>query len=278
MKKTFLWCLQNPTIDFNLIFANILNFETNIPLCTHLWYICSYIKCVLWYPILNLICKDEKEAKNARKIIGTLIFIGIIVMVIQNFYLLPCGRIEFFAEKIDKSILWVLIGTIIYKNINKIKENKKARIIGAIMVIIGNIIRVIAQYFACKYDINNQVFLSWGYGFTYITAIGLAIFVLSLDFKRTKVNNIILFLAYKTYYIYLIHWCVMEKLKIVSENIFNLLGKNEMSFLGENIYTIINICMVFIISLILATIVEFTCKLIKKAICDVKNKCIKEGY
>lgn len=273
--KTFLYCLQNPKIDFNLVLSNLFNWKTNIPACIHLWYICSYLKCVLWYPILNIISKDEKETIFARKIMLVWVVLEIIVMVIQNFYTLPFGKISFFTS-VDKGIFWIMIGKEIYKKIDKIKENKKIRIIGAFMVVFGNIIRIIAQYFACKFDITNQVFFSWGYGFTYITAIGLALFILSFDFKPNKINNCLLFLASKTYYIYLVHWAVMEKLKNVSQNIFNILGNNRMNFLGENLYTIINILMVFVVSLIVSVIIEMVWKLIKNIFFKIQKIIIKD--
>ena len=143
-QETFLECLRNWHLYINLpgILEAILkgNTESLQGICDHLWYIYSYVRIVIWIPVLWLVCKNEPIPNLARRIMIILQFVKMVVIDIQRFYVLPIGEITVFSL-IDFEIIYVLLGYEMFKNKDLIKGNKKARWISLIGVIIVNVIR-----------------------------------------------------------------------------------------------------------------------------------------
>ena len=96
-KQSFWWCIQNVGANLNLqgIFRSIITGDVlHInSLCAHLWYIFSYVKIVIWIPVLWLVCKEDNNSKLARRIILGFGILSTIIIFVTKYinYTTPTG-------------------------------------------------------------------------------------------------------------------------------------------------------------------------------------------
>lgn len=55
-----------------------------IPLCSHLWYLWTYIEVIIWFPLLRYIARENESAAKARKYILAMSAVAILVRDIQK--------------------------------------------------------------------------------------------------------------------------------------------------------------------------------------------------
>ena len=171
-KESIMWCLQNILTNLNIvqIFKGILTGNLTVinTLCDHLWYILSYVKIIIWIPVLWLVCKEEKSSKLARRIIIAFGIIATVITDIKRFITIPTiGAVKIFGL-VDMELLYVLLGYELFVHKDKIKNNKKVFILSAIGFIIVNFIRyrIEMQYMVLNSYTNivgRENFLGWQY-------------------------------------------------------------------------------------------------------------------
>ncbi len=233
-------------------------------LCDHLWYILSYIKIVIWIPVLWLICKEEKNAKLARRIIIVFGLIGAIIIDIQRFVTLPqIGTIKVF-QFVDRELLYVLLGYELFVHKDKIKGNKKLFVLSAITFLLINFIRYKIEV---KYMvINNFVdvlgresFITWrDTCLSIISGIAMFMAIYSFQISNEKISKVITWIADKTFGIYLVHYLIIAKVDLYK---FEKIER----FYAELIYLVVGIVVTFTISLLIVSI-------LKKLINSIKLK------
>ena len=112
-KDIFMNCIRNFGIDnIKTILSSIIHGEVHktIPTAAHLWYIYSYIQIIIIFPLLRILCKEEKENKLARRILISLSILSITANDIQKLFVIPAiGKIEIFSIR-DAKMLFVLLG------------------------------------------------------------------------------------------------------------------------------------------------------------------------
>ncbi|MCR5186874.1 MAG: acyltransferase, partial [Clostridia bacterium] len=170
-KESFLWCLKKAFTNLNLggILESILKADV-VPinsLCAHLWYIYSYIKIILWVPIIWLLCSDDKNPRLARRMIIAFGIVGMLLVDIQKFVTFPFGNIAL-MQYVDRELIYVLLGYELFINKDKIKNNKKLCFGSIIAFILINIIRykIENHYMVVNsfYNITGRDnFLEWRY-------------------------------------------------------------------------------------------------------------------
>ena len=143
-KQSIGWCLQNAITNLNIpgFFRTIMTGDVvHInSLCAHLWYIISYLKIMIWIPVLWLLCKEEDNSKLARRIVIAFGVIAMVITDIQRFVTLPIGAVNVF-EMVNPDILYVLLGYELFVHKDKIKNNKKLCLISALVFVLINVIR-----------------------------------------------------------------------------------------------------------------------------------------
>lgn len=269
-KESFKWCLKNSVNNLNIlgILRTILtgNLEYINTLCEHLWYIFAYVKIIIWIPILWLICKEDKTAKLARRIIFGFGIISALIIDAQRFIALPnIGEIRVF-ELVGREILYVLFGYELFINKDKIKNNRKLFILSSIIFIFTNLIRYkVEQHYMVINNFYNIVgrenFIEWQYStISMISSISLFCLLYSfINIKSEKIEKIILFISNKTFGIYLIHYLLLAKVDLYK---FDKLGKLHQ----ELIYLILSISITFILSLLIVTVIKEIEKFVNKQI------------
>lgn len=268
-KESIVWCIQNIVNSLNpiLILKGIVtgNMATINGLCEHLWYVLTYVKIIIWVPLLWLICKNEKNSILTRRIVIIAGILAAIITDIQRFTVLPeIGFIKVF-NIVDRSILYVLLGYELFVHKDKLKGNKKVFIISSIVFLFINFIRykIEVQYMVVNSFtdiVGRETFIGWKD--TCISIIsGLALFagIYSIKINNEFLSKIILWIADKTFGIYLIHYLIIAKVDLYKFEIFE-------KFYEEIIYLIVGVICTFAISLLSVYILRKLKELLLKGI------------
>ena len=276
-KQTFSWCLQNAVANLNLqgIFRTIITGDViHINgLCSHLWYIVSYLKITLWIPVLWLLCKDDNNSKLARRMIIGFGILAALIRDIQRFVILPIGKINVF-EMVDIDILYVLFGYELFVHKDKIKNNKKVSLIAGIVFVLINAIRykIEMNYMVINnfYEITGrESFVDWKCTvLNVISAVAAFIALYSFDIKNENLSKIINWIADKTFGIYLIHYLLLAKIDLYK---FDKIG----TLVYELIYLAIGVVVIFVASLLIVCLLRLIKDLFLKGcrkLISIKNK------
>ena len=274
-KESFIYCIQNFNINAIGIINAILKADVSYlnSTCAHLWYIFSYIKIVIWIPILWLVCKNTREANLARRIMMILSFLNLVLDDVQKFITLPIGEIHL-LNMIPTEILYVLLGYELFAHKEKIKNNKKIAIISLIGFFAINFLRykIEMQYMVLNYltDIVGRInFMEWrNTSINIFSAIFLFCFLYSFEIKNEKLSKIILWISNKTFGIYLIHYVILPKIDLYK---FEKIEK----FIFEILYLAIGLVVTFIISIAIVWSIQTLKNLFIDAIRYVKNNLKK---
>lgn len=272
-KQPLSWCFKNAFINLNLqgicrtiLTGDVVHINS---LCAHLWYIFSYLKIVLWIPVLWLICKEDYTPRLARRMIISFGILAMIIRDIQRFAVLPViGEIKAF-QMVDLDILYVLLGYELFVHKDKIKNNKKLCIISGLAFVAINVIRykiemnymVLNNFFEIT---GRETFADWRYtALSFISATSLFMFLYSFDIKGEKISKTINWIADKTFGIYLIHYLLLAKIDLYK---FDAIG----NFIYELIYLAVGLVVIFATSLLIVCIL----RLIKDLIIKMFKKII----
>lgn len=253
-QETFIECLRNWYLYINLpgITEAILKADLT-PLqgiCDHLWYIFSYVKVMIWVPVLWLVCKDEPIPNLARRIMIVLQFLHMLLIDIQRFYVLPMGEISSFTI-IDFEIIYVLLGYEMFRHKDMIKGNKKLRWISLAVFIIGNILRYkLEQQLMIMNSytdiMGRATFVEWRYtSLNVITGIFTFAFFYTYNVTNLKFQKILEWISDKTFGIYLVHYLILAKIDLFK---FEPLGKlwQELLYLGLGLIVVFCSSIVFV--------------------------------
>ena len=265
--------MQNAIYNLNIggILHSILTgtVESINSLCAHLWYIFSYVKIIIWIPVLWLVCKEEKTPKLARRMILVFGIISCIITDIQRFVTLPnIGAIKVF-NFVDREIIYVLLGYELFIHKDKIKNNRKVCIISLIGFGLVNIMRykIEMQYMVANYFtdiVGRENFMEWKYTcLNIISGLCLFMFLYSFELKNEKLNKIILWISDKTFGIYLIHYLILAKIDLYK---FEKIER----FYFEIIYLVVGIIVTAILSTIIVCIIKEIKKLFIKGVKMIK--------
>lgn len=258
-KQPLSWCFKNAFINLNLqgicrtiLTGDVVHINS---LCAHLWYIISYLKIILWVPVLWLICKEDTNPKLARRMIIGFGMLAMVVRDIQRFAVLPViGEIKAF-KMVDLDILYVLLGYELFVHKDKIKNNKKLCILSGLAFAAINVIRykiemnymVLNNFFEIT---GRETFTDWRYtALSFISATSLFMFLYSFDIKGEKISKAINWIADKTFGIYLIHYLLLAKIDLYK---FDKIG----TLVYELIYLAVGVVVIFIASLLIVCLLR----------------------
>ncbi len=270
---SFMECIINININFMPIIQAILKADITYlsGLCDHLWYIFSYVKIVIWIPILWLVCKETDNSKFARRIMIGLTFINAILIDIQRFLTLPIISEINIITIIPREIMYVLLGYELFVHKDKIKNNKKICIISLIGFIIINLIRYRAEMFYMVLNYFTDIverpnFMEWRYtSLNVFSGVFLFMFLYSFEIKNETLSKILVWISDKTFGIYLIHYLILAKIDLYK---FEKIEK----FVFELLYLAIGLIVTFTISIIIVTIIKYISKTFKRSIKKLRLK------
>ena len=194
----------------------------------------------------------------------------------QQLVKIPLGPVTGYAI-VPTCALVLLIGYELYL--------KREYIVGKWYCFIGGLLTYLLIHialFKCQMllyyrDINARHVFSWDSTFAIIGALSLCICIMSIKINIKIIQNIICFIADKTYYIYLIHIVTFFKLdgRGVRKWLQDKYCRPEYGFWGELAYTVGYVLIIFIVSLVVVSIIKWVMFGIKKLfgllICKIKQ-------
>lgn len=217
--------------------------------CFHFWYIFTYVKWILFYPLLKWICQEGKEQTYCRWMIIILQMIAVCVSNIKLLINIPLNVYSF----IDTSVLLGLIGYEINYRKDLIKEKSMIKWISLATFIAINYIRFIAQKNLYIADSNNGSYISWDSIFGIIGATTLFVHIYSWNFNRfnEKIKNIIKYISDKTFMIYLFHVIVYFKFNSMGiQNNYMRMCTDNKTVVGDVLYSFGYPLLIFMVTLL----------------------------
>ena len=255
------------TFDFYEFIRKTLSFDfSGTDLTYHLWWISSYIKIILLFPILKAI------TENRNTIIYVVFYsmFGLFIKDIQHLIPLSKGEISIFFF-FDVSVIYVLLGFVLYQYKDKIIRIKYIKLYSIVTAVISKILCYYAQLFLLTKDITNDYFYYWSTILSAVFTCAIIVLFLSLDIKNTIVN----YIGSLTFYIYLIHVLVIDIIRRMGiENRFRLIYVNNNKIIMILLYDMLYGLFIFTISAIFAFIIKWILDVISKII---KNRGVKNA-
>lgn len=173
--------------------------------CTHLWYITSYLRIIILFPLLKLLTLDHPLSRKACGWILALNITGMVVTDLQVLLPSPFGTLGTFTI-LDAPVTYVILGYVLYKSQHLFQENKKYRFLLPAGMICVNILRFLLQCVLFRESFENTHFYFWNTTVSLLFSVCFVCFFLTfpgnLSFSGAKIIN---YIGTKTYFIYLIH-------------------------------------------------------------------------
>ena len=242
----------------------------------HFWYICSYMKIFIWFPILALLCQKDENITKARRV---LLLLAYIVIILNDFeYLLGKDLGNFENMTFDQNMLYVVLGYEVYYMFHHSKRTiKQLRYYGLGMFVLGVIIKMSLQGVMFQvHGIDAATRFMWlQCAPCYITSVG--IFCFWHSFKDKLQSNIIGFFGKYTLYVYMFHAMVIDKCGDIQWKIKTWCHGCS-NFFYDALYYVMYGIFVFVVSFILGFIFERIYALLLKifdlAISSIKGKTV----
>ena len=262
-QRTILDCITNIQFNWSVFVENLLSFQlTGSDGSGHLWYIHDYLKIVIMFPVLKLLCTEGKTTvAKARIWVIAICAIDIILNDIQQIWTLPWGTINPFSI-FDVPVFLCLVGYMIWSNKEHIQGNKVVRSVCLVACLVVNIIRYVLQLKLYSSNINNNYFFYWNTSIGCLFAVCFACFFLTFLDKRVSILN---WIGSKTFFIYLIHVMVYMYMNSIGvrNKIYEMTAQwNDLW--GELAYDVIYTLLIFIACLAIATVIDLLSNMVKK--------------
>jgi len=264
--------LVQTSYNFGETIKNILNWKADKGV-QHLWYVFSYFKIILLFPVLKLIVEKAK----VRRYVIVILLMGVIARDLQHVFNLPLESLPYVF--FDESVLCVLIGYEIYNSIcsasKRQEQNNLHWLLYGALAFILEIVRIILQERAASKELSDTYLYFWNCGLALVIVSLLIMCVLSINIKDNGVlSKIVIFIGAHSFNIYLVHYTIIQILdrrgfsKTINQMLWNSDTYNVgVTNLQEIAYIFLKGLVVFAISLLISIIIKISknglCKLIK---------------
>ena len=227
----------------------------------HLWYICTYMSFIFFFPMLAFVCQDSPQKNKLRR---TLLGIAIGAAVIGDVqYFFKLSMIDFEKFLWGYCTIFLILGYELSLFIRKF-ENKRSKLfaIGIVIYLLGFFIKFGLQYYMfTEYGENyaNNRFRWLQCSPCFITTVGMFIAVYALGTlikAKGIVARIINYVGSCTFAIYLFHFMVILETGNLRSTIFWKTGA-AMTFFNAIAYYIPYALAVFGLTLVVAIVFKY---------------------
>ena len=211
--STILNVVSNPYIDWNGLIKGIMRWECARDEYAHLWYVFSYVKILICFPVIRYICCEEKEKTYVRRILIVLLVITRLSVEIQHLFF-DRTYLIIYAPFSDIAIGYVLIGYEFKHYWKDIKQINK--LICLFIYVTANLGIYILNRLDMSINEVENYFHSAGSVGIIISSCMLFAMIKHCSWVNTSKNilyNIVSFAGSKTFGIYLIHYMIIRKIK-----------------------------------------------------------------
>lgn len=225
----------------------------------HLWYICTYMSFIFFFPMLAFVCQDDPQKNKLRRILLGIAIGGAMIGDLQYFFRSSMFELDKFLW--GYCTIFLILGFELSLFIRKFEQQqKKLLAIGAVLYLIG---------FFVKFGLQNYMFTDYGYidnrfrwlqcSPCFVTATGLFIVVYTLG-KLIKANSIpsriINYIGSCTFAIYLFHMLVINATSSIQGDIWRKFSY-AITFPNASAYYISYAAIVFGITLVVAIVFKY---------------------
>ena len=225
----------------------------------HLWYICTYMSFIFFFPMLAFVCQDNPQKNKLRHTLLAVAIAGAVVGDIQYFFKMSMFELDKFLW--GYCTIFLILGYELSLFIRKFNGRKKKLFaIGAVVYLIG---------FLTKYFLQDYMFTEYGYvnnrfrwlqtSLCFVTATGMftTVYALGTIIKANSIPaKIINYIASCTFAIYLFHMLVIIATPSLRGMIFWKFSA-AMNFIDVSAYYITYALAVFGITLVVAIIFKY---------------------
>ena len=225
----------------------------------HLWYICTYMSFVFFFPMLAFVCQNDPQKNKLRRVLLGVAIAGTIITDVQYFFKMNLFDIEKFLW--GYCTIFLIIGYELSLFLPKFKDQKKKLFaIGVALYLAG---------FLIKYGLQDYMFIKYGYVSNrfrwlqctpcFITAAGMFLSTYSIGslIKRGGIpSRIINFVGSCTFAIYLFQMLVISETG-GWRNFFFMKFGHETTFFSTFAYYLSYAFAVFGVALIIAAIFKY---------------------
>ena len=275
--KSFLSRVYIPTIVYILISIFYRHFtETQLPTSNfdwdylwrfifrlapgdHLWYICTYMSFIFFFPMLAFVCQDNPQKNKLRRTLLAIAIAGAVVSDIQYFFKMSMFELDKFLWGYCTILL--ILGYELSLFIRKFDgRQKKLLAMGIVIYLLG---------FLIKFGLQNYMFSHYGYvdnkfrwlqsSLCFVTATGIfmTVYALGTWIKQNSIPaRIINYIGSCTFAIYLFHMLVLNS----TWNFRGMLWRNfhyTMTLPNITAYYIVNSLAVFGITLAISIVFKY---------------------
>lgn len=212
-KGSFISCLSFSHVNWLDMLGSITRSSTSgLPLSGHLWFVFSYARIILWFPLLRFICVDEPKANFARRYLLALIILAEVVGDLQQFVALPTGVLKIFTI-LDSNLLYVVLGYELSLHLEKLRRRKiLVMVVGFAAFFLANLSRFLITKWFFDHGNANTSFMHIEHIVSVVSSMGLMAALLMIELRNDKINNIILAVSSYSFPMYLVHRAVYTKL------------------------------------------------------------------
>ncbi len=225
----------------------------------HLWYICTYMSFIFFFPMLAFVCQDNPQKNKLRRTLLAIAIAGAIVSDIQYFFKMSMFELDKFLW--GYCTIFLILGYELSLFIRKFDgRQKKLLAMGIAIYLLG---------FLIKFGLQNYMFSHYGYvdnkfrwlqsSLCFVTATGMfmTVYALGTWIKQNSIPaRIINYIGSCTFAIYLFHMLVLNS----TWNFRGMLWRNfnhTMTLPDITAYYIVNSLAVFGITLAISIIFKY---------------------
>ncbi len=264
-RQSLLYCLMNPDLDWKTIFSDFFSWQVNnTSICMHLWYVWAYMRLMIWFPLLRLLCKNEEKENKIRRGYLLLTFLCMALSsiwpVLQQ--LLKTDLKVTFFSPFDINIFYVLLGYEMYIWLKNERESGcfwnnittgMMKKVSVVLIVLMNMLLFGVSLLCKEIDLKFNNFTSIKTITVIITTVCIFYIFMHINIKNS-LNKVVYFIADKTFYIYLLHYMIIRKITTSAD-----FKKVLNSMNGWLSFFIISLS-AFLISLMAATLIRFAVK------------------
>lgn len=187
-----------------------------------LWFTFALVLCYLCFPVLKMLCAENATARATKKY---LLWLGFLFFVVRNSLLVffpddyTVQHLDWWIQEKPFYWLWLmLVGhhLAIYLRNPEFMDRVRPYLLpgGLAAYFLGSVILfwlTMCFNVDAKGDVNQRFFIR-EFVFYLLAQMGMFVLFASLRFKSRAVTGLIMFVADKTFYIYMIHEAVFKKM------------------------------------------------------------------
>ncbi len=187
-----------------------------------LWFTFALILCYLFFPVLKMICADNAAARWLKKYF---LWMGLFFFIFRNSLLaffpdnFTIQHLEWWIQEKPFYWLWLmLVGHELALRLRKREISARLRAVllpsGVAAYVLGG---AVLFWLTMNFNVDetgnvNQRFFIREFVFYMLAQMGMFIFFAALKVRSRAISSLILFVADKTFYVYMIHEAVFKKM------------------------------------------------------------------